>query len=101
MINRKQAADLLNDSYPRDTEAVLEAIYSGADEPTKKVLGEFQDLRERYHQAYEIQVRAAQEASDFHALVQKIQHALNPELHEAESLKQTGPVDMSLESRRV
>lgn len=81
MINRKQAAELLGRALGvRYGQAVLEAVYSAADGPTKDVLNAHPDLRMKASLAEEARVQALQSEQDYKRVLGQIRIALDTDL---------------------
>lgn len=82
MIDRKQAAELLNNAQhsSRTNIARLEAIYSAADAPTRAILDKHEDLRPKLHGCVESDIRAHQDRKDYQRALNVLREALDPDL---------------------
>lgn len=78
MLNRKQAAELLSLRLGGHNNPILEAVYSGSDEPTMEILRRFPDVRQKAAEAEESRIRADQDRRDLQLLKLKICEALVP-----------------------
>ncbi len=95
MINRKQAAELLaRVTHARNSQSVLEAVYSAADGPTKDVLSAHPDLRVKAHLTEEARVAALQSEQDYRNTLGHIRVALDSDLRKTGEEPRTEDSDL-------